>query len=482
MQDMAKTPLALVWFRQDLRLADNPALHAAAASGLPVLAVFIHDDAVAGDWRPGPASRWWLNGSLANLNEALGGRLLELHGDPRVLIPDLVRGSNIDSVFWNRCIEPWRADYEASIKDQLLESDIGVHTYNGSLLWDPPTINKPDGTPYRVFTPYYRRGCLENGIPPRKPLPAPENLELVSPAEFPRSDDSDEPAGFTPPDIDSSLWDPGEQGASQALDRFLREAVQRYDRQRDIPGVAGTSRLSPHLHFGEISPNQVWYAVHEHCANGGLSDDADRYLSEIGWREFSNYLLYHNPNLPDTNLQRRFDRFPWGVDDAKLKAWQQGETGFPIVDAGMRELATTGYMHNRVRMLTASFLVKNLLTDWRQGARWFWDHLVDADLANNSASWQWVAGCGADAAPYFRIFNPVTQGKKFDPDGTYVRRFVPELADLPDKYIQNPFDAPPAVLEQAGVRLGDTYPEPIADLSQSRQAALDAYRSTGKRD
>ncbi len=478
---MATTPTALVWFRQDLRLADNPALHAAAASGARVLAVYIHDDEAAGEWSPGPASRWWLKQSLAALDETLDGELLELHGNPLEVIPGLVEDFSIDSVYWNRCIEPWRADYDSAVKEQLLASSVPVKTFNGSLLWDPPTINKPDGTPYRVFTPFYRKGCLENGITPRKPLPAPTNLQLISPAGSRWSDGSGELSGFIPPDIDASLWSPGEAGASRALGRFLENAVRQYDRQRDIPGEVGTSRLSPHLHFGEISPNQVWYAVLERCTNGKLSDDADRYLSEIGWREFSNYLLYHNPNLPDTNLQRRFDRFPWGTNEELLTAWQRGETGFPIVDAGMRELATTGYMHNRVRMVTASFLVKNLLTDWRHGARWFWNHLVDADLANNSASWQWVAGCGADAAPYFRIFNPVAQGNKFDPDGTYVRRFVPELAALPDKYIHSPFDAPPAILEQAGVRLGETYPEPVADLSLSRQAALDAYRSTGTR-
>ena len=478
---MPVTPLVLVWFRQDLRLADNPALHAAAASGARVLAVFIHDDDGAGDWRPGAASRWWLNRSLAKLDDALGGKLFELRGDPRELIPDLVREFGVTGVYWNRCVEPWRREQEDSIKERLLASSIEVKTFNGSLLWDPPTINKPDGTPYRVFTPFYRKGCLENGIPPRTPLPAPADLALASPAESSRSAESRELSGFIPPEVDFSLWQPGEEGAVKALDRFLAEALHDYDRQRDIPAVAGTSRLSPHLHFGEISPNQVWYAVCKRGTNGKLSDDADRFLSEIGWREFSNYLLYHNPDLPHTNLQRRFDRFPWGVNDSLLLAWQRGETGFPIVDAGMRELATTGYMHNRVRMVTASFLVKNLLTDWRHGERWFWEKLVDADLANNSASWQWVAGCGADAAPYFRIFNPVSQGNKFDPDGAYVRRFVPELSALPNKYIHSPFDAPAEILEQAGIRLGETYPEPVADLSLSRQAALDAYRSTGTR-
>ena len=478
---MPTTTTALVWFRRDLRLVDNPALHAAVASGARILPVFIHDDAVAGDWSRGRASRWWLHRSLAELSEALQGSLIELRGDPATLIPELAHDFDIDAVYWNRCFEPWRVRDDERIKEQLLNAAIPVRTFNGTLLWDPPTIKKPDGTPYRVFTPYYRKGCLTRGIAPRSPLPAPAGLETVKLTDSRWLDAPRELSGFIPPDIDMSLWHPGEAGAADTLERFLESAVHHYEEQRNIPGVSGVSRLSAHLHFGEISPNQVWHAVRQRCTNGALSKDGDRFLSEIGWREFSNYLLYHNPDLPTTNLQRRFDRFPWGDDAVLLNAWKLGETGFPIVDAGMRELATTGYMHNRVRMVTASFLVKNLLVDWRHGARWFWENLVDADLANNSASWQWVAGCGADAAPYFRIFNPVAQGTKFDPKGDYVRRFVPELRALPDRYIHCPFDAPVDVLQQSGVRLGDNYPEPVTDLALSRQAALDAYRSTGTR-
>ncbi|MDJ0710870.1 MAG: deoxyribodipyrimidine photo-lyase [Woeseiaceae bacterium] len=476
---MTTTATALVWFRQDLRLADNPALHAAAASGARVLPVFIDDVEMAEEWQPGPASRWWLQRSLAALNASLDGNLLQLRGNPATLIPELARKLDVDCVYWNRCYEPWRIRNDHQTKERLLSDAVSVRTFNGSLLWDPSTIKKPDGTPYRVFTPFYRKGCLENGAQPRRPLPEPDRLRYVPLTGELRQVTSREFTGFVPPDIDESLWQPGERGALATLDHFLESAVSAYDVQRDIPGVRGTSRLSTHLHFGEISPNQVWYAVRKRCTNGALSKDGDRFLSEIGWREFSHYLLYHNPELPSTNLQRRFDRFPWGTNDALLGAWQRGDTGFPIIDAGMRELARTGYMHNRVRMVTASFLVKNLLIDWRQGERWFWENLLDADLANNSASWQWVAGCGADAAPYFRIFNPVTQGKKFDPAGAYVRRFVPVLAELPDKYIQNPFDAPADVLAQSGVRLGDNYPEPVVDLARSRQVALDAYRSTG---
>ena len=476
---MRTTATAIVWFRQDLRLADNPALDAAATSGARVLPLFIHDDETAGDWAPGQASRAWLKRSLAKLDESLDGNLLELQGDPLDIVPNLVRDFGIKGVYWNRCIEPWRRRVDRDIKEQLLAMAVPVRTFNGSLLWDPSTIKKPDGTPYRVFTPFYRKGCLKLGNPPRLPVPAPDGLEFMPLTESRTSRWQGAATGIPAAEIDATLWQPGEAGAATALSRFLDAAINAYDEQRDLPAVAGVSRLSPHLHFGEISPNQVWHAVHQRSTGGVLSKDADRFLSEIGWREFSNYLLFHNPELPDVNLQPRFDRFPWGDNDALLDAWQRGVTGFPIVDAGMRELATTGYMHNRVRMVTASFLVKNLLIDWRHGARWFWDKLVDADLANNSASWQWVAGCGADAAPYFRIFNPVTQGKKFDPDGTYVRRYVPELRDVPDRYVHAPFDAPLDALRQAGVRLGDNYPQPVTDLAVSRQVALDAYRSTG---
>ncbi len=466
---------ALVWFRQDLRLADNPALHAAAASGAPIFALYVHDDEAAGQWRPGSASRWWLRRSLARLRESLDGALHIRRGDAREIVPALAHELNAVGVFWNRCVEPWRIAGDDTIKDKLQSADVEVRTFNGSYLYDPPTISKQDGTPYRVFTPFWRKGCLENGRPPREPLPAPDGMDLW------RVDagTDEEPDPLLPAfpwfEGGADEWQPGEAGARQQLEAFLENGLACYDDGRNRPDLRCVSRLSPHLHFGELSPNLARAAV---LADHAPSDpDVDRFLSELGWREFSAYLLLHEPTLTTENLQKKFDRFPWRDDPDVREAWQRGETGYPIVDAGMRELWRTGYMHNRVRMIVASFLVKNLLQHWRHGAAWFWDKLLDADLANNSASWQWVAGSGADAAPYFRIFNPVTQGTKFDPNGDYVRRYVPELQALPNKFVQCPWQAPDDVLDTAGVSLGGNYPEPIVDLKASREGALEAFRS-----
>jgi len=478
---MANSAPIIVWFRQDLRLADNPALHAAASEGRPILPVYILDDENADDWKMGAASRWWLQQSLSSLDCSLQGGLLFLRGDARVCLPKLIQDVRADAVYWNRCYEPWRIARDTAIKERLMGDSIRVRSSNGSLLFEPPNTTKPDGTPYRVFTPFYRRGCLQNGIPPRQPLPAPQALSL-----FPSN------AGISLDDLGlmpeinwyegmAEEWSPGEAGAADRLAEFLSAGIEHYDEGRNRPDQRYVSRLSPHLHFGELSPNQAWFSVQDKYAGGELSDDADRFLSELGWREFSNNLLYNEPTLPTGNLQKKFDNFPWHQDKKALRSWQRGQTGYPIVDAGMRELWHTGYMHNRVRMIVGSFLVKNLLLHWQNGARWFWDTLVDADLANNSASWQWIAGCGADAAPFFRIFNPVTQGKKFDPDGHYVRRFVPELSAMPDKYLHNPWEAPAEVLENAGVRLGDNYPAPVVDLKSSRERALAAFKSLSQK-
>ena len=472
---MPRTQPALLWFRQDLRLADNPALHAAADSGAPVFAVFIHDDEAAAQWQPGPASRWWLQESLARLGESLGDQLHVYHGDAREIIPALVHDLGAGAAYWNRCVEPWYATRDGDIKQVLQAQDVRVHTFNGSYLYDPSVVKKKDGTPYRVFTPYYRNGCLKLAPSPRMPLPAPVEFEHCE--RLPRIGQQDAPLpsehrGFM---NERRAWQPGERGAQQALSSFIDNNIARYVDARDRPDLEGTSYLSPHLHFGEISPQQVRSRIMLHDDGEPLSATADKFLSELAWREFSAYQLYHQPELPTRNLQRKYDRFPWEPNDELRRAWEQGKTGFPIVDAGMRELACSGYMHNRVRMIAASFLVKNLLQDWRCGARWFWDHLVDAYLANNSASWQWVAGSGADAAPFFRIFNPVLQGRKFDPDGTYVRRYVPELRDLPARFVHCPWEAPAAILDGAGVRLGESYPAPIVDLAASRKKALAAY-------
>ncbi|MDT8429394.1 MAG: deoxyribodipyrimidine photo-lyase [Pseudomonadales bacterium] len=476
----------IVWFRQDLRLQDNPALHAAVNSGR-IIPVYILDDINSRPWQIGAASRWWLHHSLQALNRSLNDQLLVLQGDALTLLPELAATLKAKAVYWNRCYEPWRIQRDRLLKERLTQQGVACHSSNASLLWEPWHIAKQDGTPYQVFTAYYRRGCLQ-APPPGQPLVAPAQLPFYSlPADTNALPGS---ALQGSPGIDAlrllpsipwdtemrQTWQIGEQAAQASLNEFLCNGLDSYRLGRNFPAQARVSRLSPYLHFGEISPRQVWHAALGESSIRGLEQDLDCFLSELGWREFSYYLLYHKPDLPSVNIQRKFNHFPWRDHSPDLQAWQQGQTGFPLVDAGMRELWQTGYMHNRVRMVAASFLVKNLHLPWQQGARWFWDCLVDADLASNSASWQWVAGCGADAAPYFRIFNPLTQSEKFDSTGSYIRRFVPELAALPDNYLHKPLQAPAAVLHQAGIRPGQDYPYPIVDLQQSRAQALTAFR------
>ena len=457
MPPATKTPTTIVWFRQDLRLHDNPALCAAAERG-SVVPVFILDDGAASQWAHGGASRVWLHHSLDALQRSLNGHLQLFAGEAAELMPQLVEALGASAVYWNRCYEPWRRERDAHIKQQLNEAGIEAESFNASLLWEPWTVAKADGQPYKVFTPYYRKGCLAAPAP-RQPLSKPA-LNLI--AESTAQSLSLEQLELLPTlDWGEQImagWEVGEAAASQALDEFLQDRLGQYREGRDVPGLRGTSRMSPHLHFGELSPNQVWYRA-QAMAKPGNEEALDKYLAELGWREFCYYLLYHAPTLPEQEYNAKFAAFPWRDNSAALQAWQRGRTGVPLVDAGMRELWQTGFMHNRVRMVVASFLVKNLLVDWRAGQHWFWDCLLDADLANNSASWQWVAGSGADAAPYFRIFNAQRQGEKFDPQGEYVRRFVPELAALPDKYIHAPWSAPAEVLADAGVSLGDNYPE-----------------------
>jgi deoxyribodipyrimidine photo-lyase len=474
---MADPAPVIAWFRNDLRLSDNPALAAAAEEDSPILPVYILDDGNAAHWKAGEASRWWLHHSLSKLNASLQGKMLFLQGDAGTLLPRLVKDVGARSVFWNRHYEPWAIKRDTGIKKALQDASIAVRSFNGTLLFDPPNTNKADGTPYKVFTPFYRKGCLQNGIVPRRPLPAPKSIKLYSSAAGIVLDELElMPRIKWYKEIQSS-WTPGEDGAQERLSAFLSKGIRNYKEGRNRPDQEFVSRLSPHLHFGEISPNQAWFAVDDSGSGQDLETNEDCFLSELGWREFSYNLLYNQPQLPTENLQRKFDRFPWREDDDALCRWQRGLTGYPIVDAGMRELWRTGYMHNRLRMIVGSFLVKNLMLHWHHGERWFWDTLLDADLASNSASWQWIAGCGADAAPYFRIFNPVTQGQKFDPDGAYVRRFVPELAELPDKFIHRPWEASAEILETAGVELGKTYPQPVVDLKSSRERALAAFKS-----
>ena len=466
----------IVWFRQDLRLADNPALWQACESG-KIIPVYILDDQSAGDWSMGGASRWWLHHALESLDKSLQNKLNIFKGDPLECLSHLAQVTEAKAVYWNRCYEPWRLERDMQLKTDLKSLGLEVKSFNGSLLWEPWEIVKKDQTPYKVFTPYYRRGCLGH-IPPRKPLSAPNNLNIPNKSECSLTINC---LKLLPKiNWDSTMrkvWTIDEQAAESLLDNFLDQGIADYREGRNFPSKAHVSRLSPYLHFGLISPNSAWYRAKQQGPIAADEDNISVFLSELGWREFSYYLLYHFPQLPDTNLQSKFDRFGWASNSGEaLTAWQKGQTGYPLIDAGMRELYSTGYMHNRVRMVVGSFLVKNLLIHWHEGAKWFWDCLVDADLASNSASWQWVGGCGADAAPFFRIFNPITQSEKFDKQGDYIRKFVPELADMPSKYIHAPWLAPSEILDAAHVELGRNYPMPIVDVKQSRELALEEFK------
>jgi deoxyribodipyrimidine photo-lyase len=488
-----------MWFRQDLRLSDHPALRAAMARG-PVVPVFIWSPDELGDTAPGAASRWWLHQSLAALDEslrALGSRLVIRRGRFAATLRGLAEEIGAEAVVWSRCAEPaWRA-MDDSVRAALAQMDVSSEIHAGALLFDPEAIRTSAGGPFQVFSAFWR-ACLAQ-TPPNAPLPAPSHAQPPrAPSAWPQSLSLADLA--LEPKIDWAAgiranWTPGERGAQQRLDEFLavrdggggksgngtEGTIVNYDQARDRPATPGTSRLSPHLHHGEISPRQIWHAVHDRAnaarAGDNLGDDVATYLRELGWREFAHHLLVHFPKTPHEPLRAVFRDFPWAKAPAHLQAWQRGRTGYPLVDAGMRELWSTGFMHNRVRMVVASFLTKHLLLPWQDGARWFWDTLVDADQANNTLGWQWVAGCGADAAPYFRIFNPVMQGEKFDPRGEYVRRWVPELARLPERYIHAPWKAPVEALREAGVQLGTHYPHPIVDHGWARERALAAYAS-----
>jgi len=470
---------ALLWFRQDLRLADNPALAAAVAAGGAVIPLYILDEQGMGNWPLGGASRWWLHGSLATLTLSLaraGVRLVLRRGPAATVIEDVLKETDAEAVYWNRCYEPAAVARDRHIKQQLRARGVTAESFNSALLFEPWSIKTGQGTPFKVFTPFW--GALRRQPTPAAPMPPPPRLR--APESMPRSDALDG-WGLLPqrPDWAGGLrdsWVPGESGARQRLADFIDSALRDYPAGRDRPGQVGTSRLSPHLHWGEISPRQVWHAVA--AAASHISDAAvESYLRELGWREFTHHLLFHWPALPEEPWRPEFARFPWQPDAKLLAAWQRGQTGYPMVDAGMRELWHTGWMHNRVRMIAASFLVKDLLIPWQEGEAWFWDTLVDADLAQNAASWQWVAGSGADAAPFFRIFNPVGQGERFDPRGDFVRRWVPELARLPDDVLHKPWLAPAETLQAADVALGRDYPAPIIAHGEARQRALAAFQS-----
>jgi deoxyribodipyrimidine photo-lyase len=459
----------IVWLRNDLRIADNPALTAAMRDGERVIALYIHEE-TAGVRAPGGAARWWLHHSLVALNRSLaelGVELIVRRGNSREIVDALVAELHAGAVYWNRRYAPGERAIDQAIKEELRERGISAASFEGNVLVEPWDIQTGQGKPYSVFTPFWKTLKTHD-------IATPKHRPAAGESRDPRAVDD----AYIEPKWAAKLaqhWSVGEAAARQALADFLDDQVENYPAGRDFPGREATSHLSPHLRFGEISARQVWHtAMAVAHGNHHLQPAIDKFLSELAWRDFSHHQLYHRPDITTEPMQPKYAGINWRASEKDLAAWQDGRTGLPIIDAGMRELWETGYMQNRVRMLVASLLTKNLLIDWRKGEEWFWDCLVDADVANNPASWQWVAGCGLDAAPYFRIFNPVTQGERFDADGDYVRRWVPELAKLPSAWIHKPADAPNEVLADADVVLGETYPMPIVDLKASRARALDA--------
>jgi len=465
-----KTGPVIWWIRRDLRLADNPALCAAIESGRKIVPLFIWAPEEEEPWSPGAASRWWLHYSLVALSgdlEKSGARLIIRKGPSLAALHGIIHETKAAQVVWNRLYEPAVIARDRIIKQQLRTEGIAVESHSAHLLFEPWTIKTQQENPYQVFTPFYR--CCQTYGAPSVPAAAPRRLPGL--AKVPWSLKVDE-LGLLP-DIDwadmmRQEWKPGEAGGRDQIDSFKSSSVSVYKTDRDRPDFKGTSKLSPHLHFGEISPRQVWYACHKAPAS-------EPYLRQLIWREFAHHLLYHFPHTPDKPLRDNFARFPWKRDKKLLQSWQRGKTGYPIVDAGMQELWRTGWMHNRVRMIVASFLVKDLLIPWQDGARWFWDTLVDADLANNTLGWQWAAGCGADAAPYFRIFNPVLQATKFDPEGAYVKKWLPALRGFASPEIHKLFELDDEQRLRAGVTLGNQYPKPVVDHAEARDAALEAY-------
>lgn len=472
---------AIVWFRQDLRLTDNPALHAAVKNAKHVILLYCYAPDESGEWPPGEASRWWLHHSLISLSRDIkecGGQLIIRNGSSLKALKSLVKQTNASTIYCNALYEPEHIKRDNEIRDSFAELGVDLQCFHGSLLNPPPHVANQSGLPYRVFTPFYRY-YLKNGFDTRvtskpvKLVTVPDKLKSLtidSLKLLPRVSWYNEL---------ETLWRPGEQGAQNNLKQFCKLRLADYPNARDIPAVNGTTRLSPHLHFGEISPRQAVASLNRaaHLSkNHGANNGRDAVIREIVWRDFAQHILVHFPHTTTQPFLNSFAKFPWKRSDQKfLTAWQKGNTGIPIVDAGMRELWKTGTMHNRVRMIVASLLAKNANLHWLNGARWFWDTLVDADLANNSMNWQWVAGCGVDAAPYFRIFNPVTQGKKFDPDGDYVKKWIPELANVPKRYIHDPWNAAEKLQQDTGINIGKDYPAPVVDISNSRKQALSNY-------
>ncbi len=477
---MAEKAPIILWFRKDLRLSDHAGLSAAIHSGHPVIPVYIHHPKLNGRLTGG-ASNWWLHHSLKSMEDDLkkiGGILILRMGEPGPILAEFCKHTKACAVYASQGYEPEMNAMDLRLSNQMEQVGIQWKCFPGHLLWKPESIRNKSGKPFQVFTPFWK--TASQTLKTSAPLPAPDHWP--APTKWPKSVSLNEfkllpkikwDAGF------SKVWNPGEKGALKNLQRFTLDAFQDYPKKRDFPGIAGTSRLSPHLHFGEITPNQILHECIRHGSGNGVSESAitqSTYMREIGWREFAHHLLHYFPSTTQKPLRPEFNSFPWRKDHEMLETWQKGKTGYPIVDAGMRELWTTGWMHNRVRMIVGSFLVKHLLLDWKEGEKWFWDTLVDADLANNTLGWQWIAGCGADAAPYFRIFNPITQSEKFAGDGEYVRKWVPELKSLPTAYLHAPWKADKSILKSSDIELGKTYPEPIVNHMIARETALDAYQ------
>lgn len=472
------TPI-IVWLRRDLRLTDNPALHYATILKRPFVIAYIHNS-TDNAWQIGAASQWWLHHSLAALSESItkaGGHLSLFCGDPKEILEKLITETGADTVAWNRRYEPAAIKSDSALKKTLSESNIEVKSFTGNLCQEPWQVQRSGKHPYKVFTAYWRASLKLPSIDLTKPVRKLSQCVAGVAGEV-QLDALDLLPAIDWASAFPDHWQPGEAGAKKMLKNLVNARITNYQTARDIPSVEGTSRLSPHLAFGEISPRFINASVKAALQKNKIAadDNTETFLREIGWREFAYHLIYHFPHTTDKPLDQRFEKFPWKKIDADtLRQWQQGNTGIPLVDAGMRQLWQTGWMHNRVRMVVGSLLIKNLGYHWREGAQWFWDTLVDADLASNSMGWQWVAGSGADAAPYFRVFNPVRQGERFDPEGNYVRQWVPEIAKLGKKRIHAPWTATDAELEEAGIVLGETYPQPIVDLSASRITALQRF-------
>lgn len=476
--DKALSDPVIIWFRNDLRLSDHPALAAAVSSGRPVIPVYILDE--QRETAPGNASRWWLHHSLASLNKSLekrGGKLLLRRGASQTIIEEIIHTSGAKAVYFSRHHDPQSANLEENIHSLAMQLDIDCRRFKGQLLYQPERVKTQQGLPYKVFTPFWR-ACQK--LPaPSQPMEAPKTIAF---AQHSLKSDQLDDWGLLPKNPDwavqfSNYWKPGEDKAQQRLHDFIDGGLSNYIEYRDYPDIDATSGLSAHLQFGEISPRQIWHMLDQASViKPELNSQAQGFIRQLFWRDFSYYLLHYWPDITEQPFKPEFANFPWTENKRHLRAWQKGQTGFPIVDAGMRQLWATGWMHNRVRMIVASFLIKDLLIHWQEGGRWFWDTLVDADIANNTASWQWVAGSGADAAPYFRIFNPTTQSQKFDKSGAYIRRWVPELSALPEKYIHAPEQAPVEVLKEADLTLGKDYPFPMVNHAECRQRALALYK------